>query len=76
MKEARDFFVRHEIGFDAAMVLLDLGTVYDRRGEAAKLSEADPDRREADPGRCEADQESFPPRQEPLAKRQAPIWGG
>ena len=35
LKEARDFFVRHEIGFDAAMVLLDLATVYDRRGDGA-----------------------------------------
>ena len=37
LKEARDFFVRHEIGFDAAMVLLDLATVYDRRGDGAEL---------------------------------------
>src|SRR5262249_53249601 len=37
LKEAQDFFVRHEIGFDAAMVMLDLATVYDRRGEAAAL---------------------------------------
>jgi hypothetical protein len=37
LKEARDFFVRHEIGFDAAMVLLDLATVYDRRGDSAEL---------------------------------------
>ena len=37
LKEARDFFVRHEIGFDAAMVLLDLATVYDLRGDGAEL---------------------------------------
>lgn len=37
MKEARDFFVRHEIGFDAATVLLDLATVYDRRGDGVEL---------------------------------------
>jgi len=37
LKEARDFFVRHEIGLDAARVLLDLATVYDRRGDSAEL---------------------------------------
>jgi len=37
LKEARDFFVGHEIGLDAARVLLDLSTVYDRRGDGAEL---------------------------------------
>ena len=37
LKEARDFFVGHEIGLDAARVLLDLATVYDRRGDGAEL---------------------------------------
>jgi tetratricopeptide (TPR) repeat protein len=37
LKEARDFFVQHGIGLDAARVLLDLATVYDQRGDAAEL---------------------------------------
>jgi tetratricopeptide (TPR) repeat protein len=37
LKEARDFFVQRGIGFDAAMVLLDLATVYAQRGETAEL---------------------------------------
>jgi len=37
LKEARDFFVRHEIGLDAARVLLDLAMVVDRRGDGAEL---------------------------------------
>jgi tetratricopeptide (TPR) repeat protein len=37
LKEARDFFVQRGIGFDAAMVLLDLATIYAQRGETAEL---------------------------------------
>jgi len=37
LKEARDFFVEHGIGLDAARVLLDLATVYDQRGDSAEL---------------------------------------
>ena len=37
LKEARDFFVQRGIGFDAAMVLLDLATIYVQRGDTAEL---------------------------------------
>jgi tetratricopeptide (TPR) repeat protein len=37
LKEARDFFVQHGIGLDAARVLLDLATIYAQRGETAEL---------------------------------------
>jgi tetratricopeptide (TPR) repeat protein len=37
LKEAREFFVQRGIGFDAAMVLLDLATIYAQRGETADL---------------------------------------
>jgi tetratricopeptide (TPR) repeat protein len=37
LEEARDFFVQHEIGLDAARVLLDLATVHAQRGNAAEL---------------------------------------
>lgn len=37
LEEARDFFVQHEIGLDAARVLLDLATVHAQRGNNAEL---------------------------------------
>ena len=37
LKEARDFFIHHGIGLDAARVLLDLATVYAQRGDTAEL---------------------------------------
>lgn len=37
LKEARSFFIQRGIGFDDAMVLLDLATVYAQRGDTAEL---------------------------------------
>jgi tetratricopeptide (TPR) repeat protein len=37
LQEAREFFVQHGIGLDAAQVLLDLATVYAQRGDHAEL---------------------------------------
>jgi tetratricopeptide (TPR) repeat protein len=37
LKEARDFFAVRGIGFDTAMVLLDLATIYAERGDTTEL---------------------------------------
>jgi tetratricopeptide (TPR) repeat protein len=37
LQEALSFFLERQIGFDAAMVMLDLATIYEQRGEPAEL---------------------------------------